>query len=201
MSDTEIGFNFRSLSAFVTDGADETYDLGDVYPVTRAGWTFGWDTDMTANARSRDDTIDRRLAGVNFKANDGTQAVFRADLPEAGDYSIRLAIGDATTDQAYQYVQIRDDATPVFTVDDSNGTTFMTWDDATGTNWTEVTWPSANTAVLGAFSGTVLLNMALGTPGVQTALSMISHLYIGKVLDAIAPVRDRKLSTQQRMIA
>lgn len=38
----DVGFDFRATSTFVTDPANCTYVIDDLYPTTRGGVTFGW---------------------------------------------------------------------------------------------------------------------------------------------------------------
>jgi hypothetical protein len=103
------GFNFRQTSGFVTDGANETYVLsGDSYPATRNGVTFGWE-DAPSGDRDRNSGIDRRLAGMNFVSSAaGASAYrFRVDLPAAGDYAVRLAIGDEANGSNVKFGELR----------------------------------------------------------------------------------------------
>ena len=91
------GFNFRATSGFVTDGINETYVFKtDIYPVTRNGSTFGWQTVSPPLDYNRDSGLDRRLAGGNSEANFWSTETFRVDLYEAsgGVYDIALALGD-----------------------------------------------------------------------------------------------------------
>ena len=167
---TEKGLNFRDTSAYVTDGANETYvlrstgsELGPTYsgvtPYTTIdgddiylGYESGGGTD---GERDREQTIDRRIAGVHFKSNTA-QATFRIDLPQAGTYAIRLAFGDYwyTT---RNYWQIVDDATVLETVDktgtESSANSFL---DATGTAYSAANWPTSNTPKEYTFNSTIL---------------------------------------------
>lgn len=172
------GFNFRALLAFVTDGADEQFvDFITDYPTTAGGVTFGW-TVRPENSADRNAAIDRRLAGINYQTNDGTQGIFRVDLPAPGNYQISLALGDDGSTQGYQYAQILDNTTPVLTVNDSNGNSAdHRWDDATGTEYTETTWPTSQTPVTCTFATTTLF-LKLGTPSAQIDISTLSHLSI-----------------------
>lgn len=173
------GFNFRATAGYVTDGGGETYCLGEpeAYPTTRSGSTFGWSGLVSGDAEvNRNAGNDRRLAGINYKANDGTQATFRLDLPAPGTYRIRLALGD-TVLQGDQYVQIRDGGSAVLTINDTTGTAAGTWDDATGTAYNNANWPGSNTSVNVAFTGTIL-NMVIGTPTAQSDSSTIAHLFV-----------------------
>lgn len=173
--------NFRDSSGYVTDDASETYCLGegDTYPTTRGGVTFGWETINEGDmGRDRDSGIDRRLAGHNGKTNSGSQNIFRLDLPSSGDYSIRLAQGDASFDEAYQYLQIQDDTTPVLTIDDTDGTAAGFWNDATGALYSAANWPGSNSAVTGVTFSSSVLRLVLGSPSAQSNTSTIAHLYI-----------------------
>lgn len=180
------GWNFRATAAFVTDGADETYSLGspdDDYPVTRNGVTFGWEDGPADDSRDRDATVDRRLAGINFHPNDGTQKRFRVDLPATGDYNIRLAIGDTGTGQGYQYVEVLDTTTQVHLIDDTNGTAIDNYDDATGVNRTEAAWPTDNAVQLETFS-TTILRLRIGPTTAQAGSTTLAHLFLNQVAAA-----------------
>lgn len=195
----EFGLNCRNTAGFVTDGPDETYLLlADTYPTTRGGRTFGWTTQPDGNLDS-DAGLDRRIAGVNYQSNDGTQGVLRLDLLAAGDHDIRTALG-MTSSQAYQYMQVLDDATPVLTIDDSNGTGNNEWDDATGTTRTDTTWPNDNLPATVTFTG-LICNAVIGTPSAFTQSTTLAHFSISRVDVVATPTRNRKLATQQRMVA
>lgn len=188
---TVIGINFRDSSGYVTDGTDETYCTGideDTYPTTRAGATFGWNSGNSDMGRDRDSGVDRRLAGRNGQENTGTQAEFQLDLPAAGDYDIRLALGDATGAEAYQRVDIYDDTTLLFSIVDTDGTSAGNFDDATGTNYSTANWPGSNTAVTHTFSTTTLI-MKLGSTTAQANTSTIAHLYVAQATPAAPTVK------------
>src|SRR6056297_20748 len=85
--------NFRATSGYIADGTGETHCIGDLYPTTRDGITFGWDSN-TIESRDRANSVDRRLAGMNFIRNGGVN-IFYADLPSSGDYLITFAGHDA----------------------------------------------------------------------------------------------------------
>lgn len=172
------GFNFRATLAYVTDGATQSAVLGELYPnVYSNGLTAGWIDEP--EERDRNSGVDPRLAGVNQRTNDGTQKVFQVDLPSAGGYAITLAIGDADNLQAYQYVQVRDGATPVITIADADGTASGHFDDATGTDYDSATWPGSNTPVSVTLSGTTL-NVVIGSPAAQLGSTTLAHLSIAQ---------------------
>lgn len=176
---TEAGFNFRDTSGFVTDGAGETYVLGnpDAYPVTRGGFTFGWSTTVADMSRDRDNSVDRRLAGVNKATNDGTQAVFQVDLSATGTYVVCIAVGDAVFDSGYEYFKVLDNSTVKFTVDDTDGLLAPNFDDANGTEWSASAWPASNTCQTITFASTTF-KLVIGSPGAQAGSTEIAHVRI-----------------------
>ena len=194
----DYGFNFRATSGFVVDGANETYSLGAVYPETRNGITFGWSTSMASGARDRVNTFDQRIAGnVQQDNSAGVQSTFQVDLPAPGDYLIRLALGD-TSSQFFMCVEVRDGSTAYITLFGIvNGGS--TWADTTGTLYSDANWPSLNAPTTITFVGTTL-NLVLGSSSPQSNSSPIAHLFVSTTAEP-APIRSRKLSTQQRMVA
>ena len=176
------GINFRQTSGYVTDTAGNTYSTGEVYPTTRGGLTFGFATNETANTRNRDSSIDSRLAGIHFSTNAGAAKSFRLDLPDGpGIYRVRLGIGDYSGPQNNRVV-IKDDATPLATVE--LATLIERFTDAslsgsgTGGNLA-ATWAASNVSAelnfpsgilrleLGSFSGGTTLSTALAHVAVE----------------------------------
>lgn len=146
---SSIGINFRATAGFVTDGAGETYCTGDAYPVTRGGWTFGWE-DAGVQTRDRNSTVDPRLAGMNFQATSGKR--FRIDLPAAGSYNVRVAAGDASSNNASAF-DIKDNATVLFS---TTGTILGGhFKDATNVDRTTAAWPGSNVAQTVSFASTI----------------------------------------------
>lgn len=101
-------FNFRSTTAYVTDGVGETparayndvdHESGDNYPVNRNGLSFGTLSPPISSTRDRSAAVDRRFAGMWFNEI-VTTWTFRLDLKshgmwlEAGNYLVRLANGE-----------------------------------------------------------------------------------------------------------
>lgn len=181
-----IGINFRATSGYVTDGAGETYCLGEAYPVTRGGYTFGFSTDLTGNARDRDASNDRRLAGCVFQVNTAGTADFILDLPAAGDYRIRAAFGDAGSLQ-YQLVVLKDGTTTLATIDDYTGVD--EYEDITGAHYfSDTAWASSNVSADHTFAGTQLI-LTIGNHSSGTYSTSIAHLYVEplNVTPTIAP--------------
>lgn len=146
-----IGLNFRATSSFVTDSTNETYVIGDAYPTTRAGVTFGWESGFTlTNIRNRNASNDRRIAGTHFDGEG--DAIFRLDLPSTGLYEIRLGLGDPGGNAAGGVM--KDNTTTLFTI--ATVSSSLNILDATGVARTQANWPSQNAAVQHTFASTIL---------------------------------------------
>jgi len=172
MSATAV--NFRLTAGYVTDDASETYSLGgaDTYPTTRNGVTFGLEAGSNWEGRDQDNTNDRRLAGINFDnfGGGGAPQTFRVDLPAAGSYDLRLAVGSATFGGVSQYVEIQDTTTSLLTV--TGTTNAQEFRDALGTLLTNVTWPGSNVASTKTFASTILRLIV----GDATRIGSVAHL-------------------------
>lgn len=166
------GINFRATSGFVTDGAGETYSLGETFPTVRGGQTFGWGTNRAGNSRDRN-AANVRTAGCVFVPNSGATDDFIVTLPSAGDYSIRLALGDFDYAQNIKCV-IKDGTTALATIIGSPAD--AAWFDATGVDrHPYTTWESNNAAATFTFS-TTTLRLTLGGHSSGSAGSAIAHL-------------------------
>lgn len=176
---TTIGINFRATAGYVTDGANQTYCLGtsDTYPQPRGGATFGYTSVNGDASRDRSTGVDVRLAGQNQQPNDGTQSVWKLDLTTSGPKTICLALGDENSTQGYQYIQVLDDTTVLFTITDTDGTANDKFDDANGTEWSGSAWPGSNTCRTVTFATTTLV-FKLGATSSQSGSSTIAHLSV-----------------------
>jgi hypothetical protein len=176
-------FNFRQSSGFVTDGVGQTYVLStDAYTgsVIRDGHTFGWVSGdvLLGQDSDRNNAIDPRLAGIHYQGNNGTQSIFRYNLPASGSYTIDIALGDNNSAQAYQYLQIQDNTTPVVTLDQSSGTGAAEWYDATGTLRTSAAnWVSGHVTITQSFS-TAVARFVIGSPATQANSTTLSHIAV-----------------------
>jgi hypothetical protein len=190
--DWKVGFNFRSSSGYVADGADEVYVLDDYSPATRTtangnSATFNW-VGNYISVRDRTTGQDRRLAGTHlyYAANNGTPYTFTITLPQAGDYIIRLALGDEYVEggHGYQYVEVKDTSTVLLTVDVATlaDNYFI---DAAGTTWSAAAWPGSNAPVTRTFA-TTTCNVAIGPPTAQAGATRLAHLYLEYVPPANA---------------
>ncbi len=180
------GINFRATSGYATDGSGETHSLGEAYPITRGGETFGFSIDMTGSARDRDNTLDRRLVGGVFRPNNAGVVKFFFDLPEgAGTYDVRLALGDVANPQNHRcLIRDGDGGTVLATINDDTGTPDVSWLDANGVERVglpdglptpSTKWPLANTANQLAFTGTQMV-LDLGDHSSGTNSTFIAHV-------------------------
>lgn len=189
------GINFRASAGFVADGTGETYSLGEAYPTTRGGLTFGWGTNRTGNSRDRNSSLDRREAGIVFVSNSGGTDTFRLDLPGgAGTYKIRLALGDANSAQDVKCV-IKDGTTTKATINVSPNVT--EYGDAVGAVYSAGGWVTANSTIDVEFAGSYMV-LELGGHAVTDKSSVIAHVAVELVSagDTTAPTLTSPTGTQ-----
>jgi hypothetical protein len=169
----DIGINCRATSTYVTDNPNETYTLGEAYPTTRGGATFGWDTDLTSNTRDRDSGLDRRLAGIVF--NNTVGRYFQIDLQSATDHDVHCAAGDAGSGNAalwdFQDNTTVFDATTGDPVDAIGGF----YKDATDAKYANAGWPGSETAISRTFGSTVF-RFQIRAAAVSVGNSTVAHL-------------------------
>ena len=181
------GFNFRQTSGYVTDGANETYVVGDSYPTTRNGVTFGWESGL-GGVVNRSTGVDRRLAGINYVFNDGGAHVFRVDLPNAGSYVLNAAFGDTTGGNGIpQSSKFQDGSTSLWT----NSVTFNEspgWVDAVGNQHTTASDWVANNSPATFTCATTILRVAQGFVNNGNA-SRIAHLFVTSAAPPVIPAR------------
>ena len=156
----QAGFDFRATQTFVNDPANNfVLGAGTPYPSTANGVTFGWTNNpsLKLQTRNRNASLDPRLAGINFVPNNVAPAVFRVDLPSAGTYGVRLALGDASYAQCSSgcRVELRDGNTSLFALT-VTGLAAGQFADANGNVWSAANWPSSNNQRSITMSGTQL---------------------------------------------
>ncbi len=186
---SDAGFNFRATSDYATDGVQEIGIIGQFFPTNfsvngkavQAGWTGSGPT----LAADRNNALDRRLAGVNGKANDGTQISFNVTLPQVGNWRVFFALGDAGSSQPAHYIQLQDGVVPFATYDKPGGTPITRWYDPINVVRDSSTWPAvgADQYVEHTFAdvgnGTALLTVVVGTPAPAanpTLSTTLAHL-------------------------
>jgi hypothetical protein len=182
--------SFRNTSGFVTD-ATGTYVLNtEAYPTTRDGYTFGWSAGIDGTDRSgadRDAAVtDKRLAGINYAAVSGTQCKFRVDLPAAGDYTVRLAIGDTGFDQSgqRQVFTVYDNVTSKLVIDKATGPAQDHYYDATGVDRTEAAWPASNLPSAAITFASTIFNLFVGDPA-TSGTCVLAHMQIASSGSAV----------------
>lgn len=178
------GVNFRASSGYVSDSAGHTYSLGEAYPTTRGGLTFGFGSNISSNTRDRNAGIDSRLAGIAFMSNSGSATTFTLDLPSgAGTYRVRLALGDAGASQTI-YCLVKDGATTRATIGPTTTSTAECFLDTTGTQHNSAAnWVSSNSTSDIVFSGSTL-TLELGGTGGGSGNTAIAHVSVELVASA-----------------
>ena len=176
-----IGFDMRSTSNYVSDGATNTYVLGSQtsYPTTRNGATFGW----LSGAPSTEDSTnlgDSRLAGVNLLPNDDSPSIFRLDLPGPGTYKVSLAMGDRYLDQcsAGCRIEFRDGNNSLFVLN-QGPLSASSFADSNGKVWAASEWPSYNTTRQITMTGSIL-TVFVGTNSRDHSHTPIAFIGVAK---------------------
>lgn len=185
---TAFGINHRDTSGYVTDGAGETYCLGqnDLYPTTRGGKTFGWDS-FGDISRNRDSAVDRRLAG-DARIDDATQKVWRCDHA-AGTYPITIGQGSAGIfSSSYNYLEVLDNTTTVLTIDDTNGVPSGNHNDSTGTQYSSSSWPGSSVATNCTFATSTIF-VKMGKTAATGSFHSWNHIHVGDAASTPAPKR------------
>ncbi len=175
------GFDFRASAGFVTDPPGDTYVIySTVYPTTGTLTTYGWSYTANFVTRDRDNSIDPRLAGVNYVSNGSPQA-FYVDLPAPGTYSLNLAMGDAGNPQCTVRCQIQFlDGENVLATLNTGPTNLGYFYDMQGNNWSESQWPTMNVSQQLTLTGTQL-TVLLGTSQYTGDNTPIAYLGLTQV--------------------
>lgn len=154
------GIDFRETAGFITDPANHTSELtlsdpGNYPTTTPQGNTVGYEGLVAAQIGSRDrlSTNDARLAGLHF-TNTASIATYRIDLPAAGVYKIRIALGDASYAQNAK-CELFDDTTSLGVLSSTATTAANNFRDATDAEYSAANWPASNTAVVKTFASTI----------------------------------------------
>lgn len=181
------GFNFRGTSSYVTDGANDTYVVNDLYPTTRNGVTFGWETLSSIDEADRSTGVDVRLAGINYFWGGATSLRnFWVDLPATGDYEITLALGDQAGAKTNNKIVFKDTTTVLATVNPASQSA-NEWADATGALLSGANWPASNTPLTKTFATTRFTGQ-----GDQTGNSQyfsLAHISLNQVTAGSATVK------------
>jgi hypothetical protein len=190
---TSRAINFRSSTEYVTDGTGEGTNSGNSGFNADSGLTVAWSVDMYSNSRDRSSSVDRRLAGIVFQANDGTTRDFTITLPDgAGTYEIGLALGDASNAMPDIRAELLDNTTSFAVI--TGATASGEFLDATGVVRTAAAWPAGHVLITRVMSSTSLV-LRLGKTG--TGSSPVAHIYTNKLAaDTTAPTLTSPTGTQ-----
>ena len=175
------GFDFRASEEFVTDPPGDTDVIfSTVYPTTGTLTTYGWDYTANFVTRNRDQSVDPRLAGVNY-VNNGSPQAFYVDLPAPGTYNVALAMGDAGYPQCAVRCQIQFlDGADVLATLNTGPTNLGYFYDMQGNNWSESQWPTMNVSQQLTLTGTQL-TVLLGTSQYTGDTTPIAYLGLTQV--------------------
>ena len=177
------GMNFRTSAVWGTDPTNTTGVYDDMaYPTTLTiggeSVVCGWTSVTDLDSRDRNVASDNRLRGMHFIT--ASRALeFRVDVPSAGTYKVRVALGDEAGSSGKLEILDGLAGTVRLTVADSS-IAAQAWVDAAGTERNESTWVSSNaqSAEL-TISGTVL-SMRLTCDGTYTS-PRIAYLEIEQI--------------------
>lgn len=150
------------------------------YPrVTAQGNNVGWDS-LPAGVTLADRTTptDVRLRGIAFVSNSNI-ARYRIDLPSAGTYKIRLAMGDVSPFSHPQRIQILDNGSVVLSGDLNPGTIAADqYLDATGVTRTSVADWVANNAIFTVNFTSTIAQFQIGLATGGTDNSTLNAIFI-----------------------
>lgn len=201
----DLAWDFRNTAGYVTDPAYAVFCAHNTaYPHTFTNGNGdsingGWAT-APGGSSDHSATVDARLAGINYRANDGgAGATFQVDLssgsnPGAGTYQVDLAIGDIAGQDDWHFFQLLDNATVL--IDGTNGgsgynLTGGTYKDATlATVTASTTW--TGTPATKTFASTTV-NLVIGV-GNHANFTRLSHFRLTLQGGAAAPTFRRNLS-------
>lgn len=175
----EFKFNFRASNSYVTDNKGETYVVGETSSQTRNNITFQWNT-CSDCTRDRATTVGSKFAGVNKRANDGTQNTFTVTLPTTGTWRISTAFGDATNSASPVYAYFYDNTTlidDIVAVTASPTTADLNYLDSTGVTRSRSAWEVDEVPLTYNFASTTF-KLTVGSPSNTSGETRIAHLML-----------------------
>lgn len=196
------GINFRNTEAY-RSGEDAASSGGNGwcypgpsggtqdYPQTTAqGNSVGWETSASSyGGRNRQLSYDVRLAGWGGD-DSGTNVVrdFRVTLPAAGDYLIRMAMGDSDSAKDCD-CEIIDTSSSLGVIISGNTGAASSYRDAGNNIRTHTAWPGSNSSVTKTF-GTTICRFRVGLT-TSTQSTWTAHIYIESAAASgiVIPVR------------
>ena len=158
--------------------------------------TFGWAIADTGETRDRTTASPNnpKLSGINYTGS-ADQALFQVDLPATGDYTIRVANGDAGSSQAGQYWELRDNVTAFVTAQFDGGMLGDEYYDATQVlRTTPTNWINNNATVTRTFASTTFVFALAKTIDYGTN-HVVAHLFLSQIESGGAsPVQPQRRS-------
>ena len=175
------GFDFRGSQNFVNDppgAAGVTQNT--IFPTVGGLTTYGWSYTATLGAGNRNNSVDPRLAGINF-VNNGTPGQFYVDLPAPGTYSLSLAVGDDGYPACLVQCQVQflDGSTLLATM--TGGPINMGYFyDAQENIWSAAQWPANNVSQQVTLTGTQL-TVLVGTNNYTGDYTSVAYVGLTQV--------------------
>jgi hypothetical protein len=157
---TRKGINLRNTAGYITDPTNTSYLVdGDAYPTTRSiggeNVTYGYTDSATRDSFDIDDTKGR-LAGCCFSLD--ADLTIRVDLPEAGTYSFRLAMGSTNGGFGTLQSELYDNASLLDTFTGDTSGVAGSFIDANEVQRVDAaTWESSNVAREYTFASTIAI--------------------------------------------
>jgi hypothetical protein len=178
-----FGINFRATSGFVTDNPPDTYCIGDAYPTTRGGVTFGFSVNVGGTStRDRNSAVNPFFAGINSIPNNSPTATFRIDLPNTGAWDIHASFGDVSNQQII-YIDFRDNTTSFATLSGIDTTGANNVSDAVGNVINIGSWVASNVKVTHTFTSTIF-NIVMGNASTGALNTAVTHIGLVPVSSA-----------------
>ena len=175
------GINFRLTAGYVTDGTNEDYELtgggNNNYPRTTAqGNSVGWETvSVDYQPRNRNSANNRRLAGINFNATNGTWD-YRVDLSASGSWNVRLAMGDPSYSSTVD-CELFDTSSSLGVLCTGSTGAANSFKAADGNTYTHANWVSNEaTHLVNKTFSTTICRFRVGTA--STTNNNTAHLYV-----------------------
>ena len=190
-----LGADMRGTSGFVTTDPANCYYVtqngtSTYYPITSPqGASWGWGGNVGNRQADRDNTVDPRLAGINYCAPGDATLFFEIDLPATGSYQIGLALGDASFGNGPMTCTFFDNVTLFSTPVTAGSVSAGQWYDASGVLRTSsADWVSNNALITHTFSSTVF---KVGIIGTVSTYATLSHVFIQAAGGGFTPVSRR----------
>ena len=175
------GFDFRGTANYVNDPPDATSVLATtIFPTEGGLTTYGWAYTTPVITANRNNSVDPRLAGINY-VNNGTPSQFYVNLSAPGTYNLSLAMGDAGYPGCLVRCQIQFlDGNAVLATLTRGPANVGYFYDAAGNIWSTAQWPTKNVSRQVTLAGTQL-TVRLGSSSPTGDTTPIAYLGVSQV--------------------